>query len=64
MEVAQVGIGKHTLIKRDAAATGQKLLSFTVCFVCSFNSKWIKISLKSSHMFGQSREICCTLMYF
>lgn len=39
MEVAQVGIGKHTLIKRDAAATGQKLLSFTVCFVCSFNSK-------------------------
>lgn len=67
MEVAQVGTGKlavSTLIKRDVAATGHRLLSFTVCFVCSFNSKWIKIPLVDSHMLSQNREICCTLIYF
>lgn len=59
MEVAQVGTGKlavSTLIKRDMAATGHMLLSFTVCFVCSFNSKWMKISLIISHMFSQEQR--------
>lgn len=39
MEVAEVGKGKlavSTLIKRDTAATGHRLLSFTVWFVCLF----------------------------